>query len=59
MGSFVLIKKCDFKKYDYIDHFKFKYPLVTKIDGNSGLGVIKKPIDRNNEGMNESESSGI
>ena len=54
------IKKNEyFKKYDYIDHFKFKYPLVTKIDGNSGLGVIKKPIDRNNEGMNESESSGI
>ena len=48
-----------FKKYDYIDHFKFKYPLVTKIDGNSGLGVIQMPIDRNDQGMNESESSGI
>ena len=48
-----------FKKYDYIDHYKFKYPLVTKIDGNSGLGVIQMPIDRNDQGMNESESSGI
>ena len=54
------IKKDEhFKKYDFIDHFKFKYPLVTKIDGNSGLGVIQMPIDRSNQGMNESESSGI
>ena len=47
------------KKYDYIDHFKFEYPLVTKIDGNSGLGVIQMPLDRYNIGMNESESTGI
>ena len=47
------------KKYYYIDHFKFKYPLVTKINGNSGLGVIQMPLDRNNKGMNESESTGI
>ena len=58
--DFTWIKEDElFRKHIYIDHYRFKYPLVTKIDGSSGLGVIQMPLDRNNSKMNESESTGI
>ena len=47
------------KKYQYIDHYKFNNPLMTKINGTTGLGIIQIPLDQENLIMNESESSGI
>ena len=47
------------KKYDYIDHYKFSEPLIVRIDGTSGLGIIQKPSNRYNQLMDESKSSGI
>ena len=47
------------KEYQYIDHYKFNNPLMTKINGTTGLGIIQIPLDQENLIMNESESSGI
>ena len=47
------------KKYEYIDHYKFSEPLIVRIDGTSGLGIIQKPSNRYNQLMDESKSSGI
>ena len=47
------------KEYNYIDHYRFSEPLTVQIDGTSGLGIIQKPLNRYDQLMDESKSSGM
>jgi hypothetical protein len=45
------------KKYTRLIHLE--NPLLVKIDGRTGTGIIQKPVEQKMELMDEQESSGI
>ena len=47
------------EKGKYVDWYSFGNPLITILEGVSGIGMIQKPDPIEPEGMNEEESTGI
>ena len=54
-----LQKRNLYKKFRFIDWYKFDQNFIINLDGISGFGNIQKPIKPLIEAMNEEESSGI